>query len=174
MAVPRGDASVQRLGELEQHEGLAGFPVMHVGRVQFPRFRFHQARLHRHAGRAQPLDPFARHAPVRVGHGDVDVRDARCDDRVRARRRAALVAAGLQGNVQRGPPRTRSRLLERLRLGVPPAVFPVVPLAQDDTVADDHGTHHGIGTGTPYSPRREVQRPAHEYRVMIRFRHGVS
>ena len=174
MAVPRGDAAVQRLGQLEQHEGPAGCPVVDVGGVQLPRFRFEEARLHGDALRAQPFDSLARNAPVRIGHGDVDAGDARRDDRVRARRRAAPVAAGLQGYVQLGPPRAVAGLLERLRLGVPPAVFPVVSPAHDHAVADDHGAHHGIGTGPASSPRRQVQRLAHEYRAVFGFRHGVS
>ena len=147
MAVHRGNAAVQRLGQLEQHERPAGLPVMDIGRVQCPGFRFEETGFHGYALRAQPFDPFAGHAPVRIGHGDVDPGDARCDDRVRARRRAALVAAGFQGDVQLAPASAVAGFLERLGFGMPPAVFTVVSPAHDNAVADDHGAHHGVGTG---------------------------
>ena len=81
----------------------------------------------------------------RVVGGDHDAADPGPQDRVGARRRLALVAAGLERDVEG---RVREILqaagLDRVDLGVHAAVFAVPALTQDLAVADHDGAHHGI------------------------------
>ena len=88
-------------------------------------------------------DARAVHLVGRIDHGRDDAGDAGGDQRVGARRRAAVVAARLEVDVD-GRPAGVARGPQRRHLGVV-AARPLVPaLADDDAVADDHRAHHRV------------------------------
>ena len=87
------------------------------------------------ARRAQPLEPRPSVSRVRVAGGGHDARDPGRDDRVRARRRAPVVRARLERDVERRAARALAGRLERDDLGVRAALALVPALADDLAVA---------------------------------------
>ena len=72
-------------------------------------------------GRAEPLGAAARDSALGSRAADDDARDPAASDRVDAGRRAPVVGAGLERDVERRPARALARRLERGDLGVRPA-----------------------------------------------------
>ena len=109
---------------------------------------------------AQDPEPAAGGLLGRVVGGDDHARDAGLEDRVRARRRLAVVAARLERDVHRRAARVgvAAGRGERLALGVRPAVGGVEALAEHLAVADDDGADHRIGRHAPAPALGELDR----------------
>ena len=88
-------------------------------------------------------------------------RHAGGDDGVRAGRRAALVRARLQVEVQRGAARALAGLRQRDDFGVLHARVGVEAAAHHLAVAHQHGAHHGVRAGQRAALARQVERFAH-------------
>src|SRR5581483_11638732 len=114
--------------------------------------------LHLDAGLPQALEAATVHERVRVARADDDARHAGRDDGVGARRRAAVMGAGLEGHVERRPARPLARLLERDRLRVTDGVVLVPALADDLPVADDHGADERMVADLAAAAFRELER----------------
>ena len=78
----------------------------------------HRPAFHRDARGAQPRQPAAGNARVGILDGADDAADAGSDDGVGARRRGAVMRAGLQRHVQGRPARLRPRAAQGFRLRV--------------------------------------------------------
>ena len=145
-----GDLAVERHRRLEQHPRAAGARVLAERLVGQPRAA---RQLVAGVGDAD-LDALVAQDPQtaaarllgRVVGADHDAREPGRDDRVGARRRLALVAAGLERHVERRAVRgRRRRRRDRLDLGVRAAVGAVPALAQDHAVARDDRAHDRVG-----------------------------
>ena len=120
VVVRRGDLAVQRDGGLERHQRPAGAHEMQERLVELLRLGGELGGdRHFDPGLAQLAETLARNQRVGILHGRHHARHARGDQRVDARRRAALVRAGFEVDVERGPARLLSGFLERDDLGVP-------------------------------------------------------
>ena len=88
-------------------------------------------------GVGEPREAASVDDGVRIARADDDTRDAGFDDRVGARRRAAVMGARLERDVERRAARLLARLLERRGLGVAHELVLVPALADDLAVAHD-------------------------------------
>src|SRR6185369_7105606 len=96
-------------------------------------------------GRPQPLETAPGDPRIGIAVAGHDLGDPRRDHRVSARRRAAVVRAGLQGHIERRAARPLSGVAERLDLGMRTADL-AMPAAADDLVPlHENGTDHRIG-----------------------------
>ncbi len=105
-----------------------------------------QSDLAKDSSRFQFVDAAAVDQRERIFHGDHDPSDAGDDQRLRAGRRFALVAAWFERDIYgRAPKRSLVDLLQRDNLGVWAAKLLVPTLADDLAVADDHAADHRVG-----------------------------
>ena len=120
--------------------------------------------IHLYAGLAKSRKALPRHQRIGVADRRDDARDARLDQCVDARRRAALVRAGLQVQIEGGA----ARLLGGLRQGddfgvVKPGVGVKAPSHHFAFTHQDR-SHQRIGTGQRPAFARQVERFAHVLR----------
>ncbi len=84
------------------------------------------------------------HLRVRILHGGDDFLDSGGDDRVGARRRAALMRTRLESQVERGATRQFTGLFESENFGVLHAGPGVKTASDDHVIAHDDGAHGRI------------------------------
>ena len=101
---------------------------------------------------------------IGVGDGRDDARHAGLDQRVDAGRRAALVRAGFQVEIEGGAARLLAGLRERDDFGVVEAGVGVEAAAHHFAFAHQDGAHQRIGTGQRPAFARQVERFAHVLR----------
>src|SRR4051812_29033743 len=155
-----GDAAVEGRRGLVGDEGAAeprpGQPALD----QRPRLEA-LLDLHVDPGRPEPLGPAAR-VLARIRGADDDPCDPGREDRVDAGRRAAVVRAGLQRDVERRAARLLPRRLERPNLGVRLA-GPLVPALADDLVAvGDDRTDDGVRVRREAAALGQLERPVEQ------------
>src|SRR4051794_10963151 len=166
LASRQRDLLIRRDGKLERDVGAAILNAPDVPGMRPPRLLRADPDFHQDAG--------FRHAPM-AGTRDLGIgvdqrrnhaRDAGRDDRVSARRRLAVMRAGLERHVQRGAAGRVAGTRKRLGLGVGAAtrLRPTAP--DDDTVLDDHRADRGIGPGTPEPTPAKRKCEAHEAAVV--------
>ena len=110
------------------------------------------ARLDGDAAPAQPRRAAAAHARIGIAHAEDDAAHAGREDGVGARRRAAVVVAGLERDVQRRAAAARAGITQRFDLTVRTAGAAMVAASDDPPAGDDHGADRRIGTGAPEAP----------------------
>ena len=156
-----GDLAVHGHGVFHHHEGPSGADVVEKYLVEPDALLLQHVLHHLYPPRPQELQPLARHQGVGVAGAHHHPADARGQDGVGAGGLAPVVAAGLQGDVQLGPPGVLRAGGQGAALGVGLAA-PLVPaLAQDPAVPDDHRAHHGVGGGPARAPLGQLQGQAH-------------
>ncbi len=145
------------------------------GRLSVVGLACEHAARHRHAGPAHASHALAVDQRVGVGGGVDDLRDARVEDGLRARRGAAAVIARLERRIERGPPGLGARGLQRHGLSVGGAGL-AMPAAGDDLPAlDDDRADRRVGVRGALPARRLGQRLAHEPLVLVHLRlHGLA
>ena len=84
------------------------------------------------SGRFQPRVSLSIHPQVRIGHRGDHAGDAGRDQRIGAGRRFAVMGAGLERDIDRGPARRCPGLGQRHRLGVGTAAGSRPAAADDD------------------------------------------
>ena len=102
------------------------------------------------AGAAQAVDAAVRGARVGIERSGDHPRHARRDQRLAARRRGAVVIAGLERDVGSGAADVvagRGRSVQRLDLGMGRAFGPVEAFAQGARAAHEDGADAGVGRG---------------------------
>jgi hypothetical protein len=114
-----------------------------------------------YARAAQSIDPPAIHAAVRVERWHHHAAHTACDDAADARRRVSVVHTRLQSHVHGAAAGTFTRSFQRDDFAMGLAAALVKPLADDLAVADDHRTHHWVGTRVPGRRPREIERTSH-------------
>jgi len=125
-----------------------------------------EAHLDADAGLLQPADPLAGDAPIGIHHRDDDTADPGVHHRVGTGRRAALVGAGLEGDVERSPSCARSRAIDRQPLGVRLSGAGVEAFAGELAgVVEYDRTDHGVGAGEVVATRGELERSPHPLAV---------
>jgi hypothetical protein len=97
----RGDASVEGKRELDRHVGQPERDVLRPRKNLKARRRLAHPERDFDARGAERLDAFAFHVRVGVATSDDDARDLRRDDRLGARRRAPVMVARLERDVER-------------------------------------------------------------------------
>ncbi len=118
LAVREGDAPVERRAGLQAHPGAAPREAREKSAMVAAGLGLEQARLDADAGGPQALEAVAAHPRIGIADRGDHPRDARRDERVGAWRRAAVMAAGLEGHVHRGAGGAPAARGERHRLGV--------------------------------------------------------
>ena len=120
-ACPGADLAIEGLTQFQDHQRHILSAVFQVGAVRGFGLVPQQADVHGDAGGAKLLDPAATDPGVGIFHGADNPDDTGLDDGTAARRRAAMVGAGLQSDVECCPPRPVAGLFQRVALGVRPA-----------------------------------------------------
>jgi hypothetical protein len=174
MAGAGGHLAVERHRRLEDHERPARARVLAEGLVEHARgladLAVHE--VDPHALVAQDARAAAGGLGGRVVGGDHHAGDAGGHDRVGARRRAAVMAAGLQRHVHGRARRVARGLLERHHLGVALARRLGDPLPDHAPVLDHDGTDHGVRAGLPARASSKFDGPQKVLCVALR-RGGV-
>src|SRR5581483_9458174 len=165
LAVRERGAPVETRRDLHPRPGPSARHARDETDVQLARRFLHETLLDADAGRAQLREARARDLRIRVLHGGDDAGDAGRDHRVGARRRAPVVAAGLEVDVERGPARPRARLRERERLGVREARLLVPAFAHHRAVLDDDAADPRVRGGRIQPEAGQLERPTHEAEV---------
>ena len=111
-----------------------------------------------HAGVGEPLQPGPRRVRRRIARQHHDARDARSDQGVRARRRAAVVRARLERDVRGRIACALLRDVQRHGLGVRLAGRDVPALGDGGAVARDHAADDGVRRGRARAALRELER----------------
>ncbi len=110
-------------------------------------------------------------APARLGIGIADRRDdpshARGPDGVGARRRLAMVRAGLEGHDQRSAPCLVACGNQRVQLRMGAAEFGMPPFGDDVLAAQHDGTDDGIRRNAPPAAPGELEGAAHRVELSI-------
>src|ERR1044072_3510793 len=118
IAGARRDLPVERNGELQMHERASGAHEMQIVLIEFLGFVGEQANGDFPARAAKVRKTFSRNFRIRIIDWADDARDSCLDERIAARRCAAVMSVGLEGHVGSGAGRSFSSLLERISLGV--------------------------------------------------------
>ena len=116
---------------------------------------------------AQPLDALAPDVAIGILDGDDDPGHTGVDQRVGARRSAAIVRAGLEGDVGGGADRSLARTSERFDLGVWATGRLGGPDTDDFAVTDDEAADPRVGRRTTAGRGGHGERPAHELGVRV-------
>src|SRR5262249_31616454 len=96
------------------------------------------------------------------------------DERVRARRSPAMVAAGLEGDVACGAAGGRPSLSQRQDLGMRPTGPPMVPFSDDLPLMNDDSADHRVWGCFSVSPSGQAQGPPHPFLVSLGEGGGVE
>ena len=144
-----GHLSVQGHGVLQDHIGLSCLDVVKEHLVEGPALGLQYVLGHLDPVGPEDSQPFPRHLGVGVPRPHHHPGDAGFQNGLGTRGLAALVAAGLQGDIHGGPGGVLGAGGQGSPLGVEVPTLGVVPLADDLAVLDDHGPHHGVGAGPP-------------------------
>ena len=102
----------------------------------------------RDTGAAQLLKAPPRDQRIGVLHAGDHSANSSGDQRARARRRAALMAARLERDIERRPLGLGAGLFERVDFGMVAAGKVVIAGADDLAAAHEHGADHRIGAGS--------------------------
>jgi hypothetical protein len=137
----------------------------HETDVQFARLAFKHTAAHGDAGSGQSCQPLSGNLRIGVGHRHDDACHAGRDQRVGARRRAAVMAAGFQRHIDGCTTRRFAGRPQCVYLGVRFAGTYMPALADHPAVAHDDAADPRIGRGRPQSPRGEPERTRHEFVV---------
>ena len=165
LAVVQCRLAVQAGGHFQAHPGPAARHARNEADVQLTRLRLHQAVLEEDARRAQSFHAIAAHLGIGIAHRRHHARHARFDQRVGARRRAAVVAAGFERDIDGGAACLRSGRAQRVGLGMRLAGADMPAFADDGAVPDDDTADAGIGRGGEQAPACQLQRMGHEFMI---------
>ena len=154
--------TVQAGGQLEAQPGPAAGHARDEADVELARLGRQGTDGSGDAGGTQPGQPLARHLRIGVFHGGHHPRHAGLDEGVGAGGRAAVVAAGFQGDVGGGAARALPGLAQGMhfRMGLAGALVPA--LAQHRTVAHDDAADARVGRGGEQAALGQLQRAGHE------------
>ncbi len=165
------EPAIQRERGLGDHPGSPGDDPTVERPVQRLALGVQHTGAHGDSRRLQDCHGFPGVTGIRIGRADDHPRETGTPDGVRARWGAAVGRAGLQGDVDRRPPRAgfRTERLQRLdlRMRLPRPV--VIPPRQHAPVFDDHRAHRRVRAGVAPPPLRFAQRHPHETRIGVRF-----
>src|SRR4051794_879667 len=161
IACTGGHLTVERHRRLEHHERASGAGVLSERLVEQARLMRQIAveHVHTYALVAQDAEAAAGCLIGGIVRSHHHARDASSDDRLRARRRAAVVAARLERHVHRGARGVLRARGERLALGVRLAGGRVEALADRAIALDHHGAHEWIGARVPARSGGELDGP---------------
>ena len=176
-AGPGRDAPVERGRELQGHERPAGALLEEEAGVQRLGLGAHQPEVDLDPGLPQLRDALAVDPPVGAERRGDHPAHAGVDQRHGAGRRAAVVRAGLERDVDRGAERARAGPAQRLDLGVRPAARLGPAAAHDAAVLDHHAADRGVRPGAAEAALGQPQRQRHEAAVELirrRRRHRVG
>ena len=106
---------------------------------------------------------------MRVGvlHGGYDAGDTGIDQRIGARRRTPVVAAGFQGDVGGGTAGLVASLAQSMHLGMGLAGADMPAFADNDPIADDNAADTGIGMGGIQAFTGQFQGAGHQGMVAV-------
>ena len=175
-AVGERRAPVERDRRLQAQPGPAAFHARDEADVELARLLAAAAPLDGDAGGLEPRRAAPGDERVRVAQRDDDARHAGSDERIGARRRAAVVRARLERDVDRRAANVdaaRRGIAQRHRLGVRAARFLRVAAAGEPAVgADDDAADARIGIGQAHRVRGQRERFAHGRGGVVRRSRG--
>jgi hypothetical protein len=165
-----GDAGVEGEGLFEGEEGEAGSLVLEVGTVEAAGLVGKYAGRDGDAGGLENTVRAAGSAGVAVSTSIDNPGYSRVQEGGSTGRSAAVVGAGLEGDVDGGAAGGGSGGTEGFDLGVGLSGGVVVALADDLTVAHNYGTDGGVGGSVAQAEGGKLEGTAHV--VLVGRRHG--
>ena len=109
----------------------------------------------------QPGVALALHPGIGILQRRDDARDAGRHQGIGAGRRAAVMRARLERDIDRGALQGFAGVRDGVGLGVRPAALLGAAAGDHAAVAHDHAAHGRIGPGAPERPARQRERRAH-------------
>ncbi|AHI68002.1 hypothetical protein BTL_4016 [Burkholderia thailandensis H0587] len=158
---------VDRQAERRARPRPAAFDPAEKTDVQLARLRLQQALLDDDARVGQARGSAPRDLLERIARGDHDARDARRDERVRARRRPAEVRAGLERHVRGCAARAFARFAQRVHFRVRFARAAVPARAERLGAARDHAADARVRMRRVKPLFGEPQRMGHVHAVDV-------
>ena len=149
LASRQRDLFIHRDRQLESHVRPAVLHAPDVAGMSVPRLLRADADLDHDAGFSHAPMAGTRDLGIGIDQRRNHARNASRDDRVGARRRLAMMRAGLERYIKRGATRRIAGTGERLGLGMGPPARLRPAAANDDSVLDEHRADCGIGPGAP-------------------------
>ena len=162
-------AAVQRSTQLELHPGKTGAHPLQEALVQRFRLVHHQPVADFNTGLLQTVQAAPRHLRVRILHRGDHAADAGGNQRIAARRRTAVVAAGLKGDIGGGASRLFPRYPQGVHFGVRLAGAIVEPFADDLAVFYNDTANVRVRMGGKATAGGELKRTRHVHFVL----HGL-
>ena len=162
-------AAVQRGAQLQLHPGKTGAHPLQEALIQRFRFVHHQPVADVNTGLLQTIQTAPRHLRVWVLHRSDHAANAGGDQRIAARRRTAMVAAGFKGDVGGGALRLFAGHAERVHFSMRLAGAIVKALADDFAVFHNDAADIRVRMGGKASARGKLQRSRHVHFVL----HGL-
>ena len=131
--------------------------------VQSAAFRLEDPCFYPDAFLLHLLDAVAADALIRVKHADDHPPDFVFNHGIHARRRLAVMAAGFQRDVQRGPAHIFFSVLESVHFRVVAAEVVMVSVCDDAAFFNDYRADHRIRADFTQPAARQLQRQPHEF-----------
>ena len=153
--------AIQTGGHFHSQPGPPPPHARHKTDIELFRLRSQQAAGHVHAGRLQPCQTTTGNLRIGIRHGRDHPRHSGCDQRLGTGRRAPVMAAGLQRNIDSCTARGGACPAQGMDLGMRltgplmPALANHLPLLRNDTA------HPGIRRCCPQATLCQLQRPRH-------------
>ena len=160
-AVGQCRAAIQAHGEFDAHPGQSLFHALHEPDVEFSSLVLHEPRLNGDASPQQRVSALPAHARVGVLNGKHDARDTRFDQGIGAGRCAAMMAAGLEGDIRRCAGDGLLRRAKCHNFGMRLARALVATFANDAIALGDNTSNPRIGMGCIQASLGESQCPRH-------------
>ena len=133
----------------------------HKSRELCLRGRLHQAAIDCNSGVGQRAQPAAVNLRIGIAKCHHNPGNAGCEQRIDAGRRASVMAAGLEGHVDRGTRGARASLTQGLDLGVIAACRLRITRANDLVAVGNYTAHVRIRSGPAAGSLSQAQRPRH-------------
>ena len=170
LALPRGggDAPVERAGKLEMKERPPfPHPQQEAG-IDLGRLGGAFAHLHGDARGLQPGVALPFHPGIGILQRRDDAGDAGCHQGIGAGRRAPVMRARLERDIDRGALQGFAGVRNGVGLGVRTATLLGATAGDHATIAHDHAPHGRVGPGAPERSARQRERRAHHPRQSLR------
>ena len=147
LSIGQRGAAVQRRRHFQPHPRPAARHARDKADVEFDRLCFQQPGLDGNPRRAQFLKALPRHLGIGIAHGRHHALDARGHHRISAGRRAAVMAARFQRDIQGRAPGALARRSQRMHFGMRLAGALVETFAHHSAALHHHAADTRIGRG---------------------------
>ncbi len=156
-----GDPPVQGHGQLQGYQRAVLPDAQEEAGIDLCRLALAEAERDAHAAALQPIDALAADPGIGVLHGDDGALYPGGGQGIGAGRGLAIMAAGLERDIGRGPPCRLAGAAKRFGFGMGPSAGLGPAAAHDPSLADQDAADGGIGPAPAQGAARQGEGRAH-------------